>query len=43
MTVVGRSMVQAVELTRHVYDADQFLNFLKCVDMARSKMGICNR
>jgi hypothetical protein len=32
-----------VELARHVYDMEKFLTFLKTVDTARSKMGICDR
>lgn len=34
---------QVVELARHVYDMEQFLTFLKTIDTASSKMGICNR
>ena len=34
---------EATELTKHVYDADQFLSFLRKVDKAKSRMGVCKR
>ena len=34
---------EAVRLTKHVYDADEFLQFLRNVVRAKSKMGICKR
>ena len=34
---------EAVALRKHVYDADQFLQFLRRVVRKESKMGVCKR
>ena len=34
---------EAVALRKHVYDADQFLQFLRHVVRKESKMGVCKR
>ena len=38
-----KSKPEAVELTKHVYDAEEFLHFLRNVNRAMSRTGLCKR